>query len=319
MELERVEHPGAVAVLSPAAADYAVASRSRSTLRAYGSDLRHFTEWCAARGVPAIPATPEVVAEYTAAMAERYAPATITRRLAALSVAHQIAGHESPTRSALVRSVHTGVRRTLGVAQREAAPVGTGEVRRMVARIDTDTLRGKRDRALLLVGLALAARRSELVGLEVADLEVAEEGYRVTIRRSKTDQLGRGAVRALPYGQDTDTCPVAALREWLAAADITEGPVFRGITRWGSVGAGRLSPGAVSEVVKRGAELVGIDPSRVSGHSLRAGFVTTAAARGASERAIAAQTGHAPNSPVLRRYVRHASVFTDNAATRIGL
>ena len=308
-----------LARLSTEALGYATSSRAPRTVAAYRQDLDHFRAWCTARGVPSLPATPETVAEYVADMAQRYRPSTIGRRLAGISVAHQLAGYETPTKNATVGAVVTGVRRTLGTAPDQHAAAGIGEVRRMVSRLDLDTLPGLRDRALLLVGFALAARRSELVALQVADLETREEGYAVTVRRSKTDQEARGTTRALPRGTDPETCPVQALAAWVSAAGITEGPIFRAVDRWGTVAPTALTAGAVADVVKRSAARAGLDPARYSGHSLRAGFCTTAAARGASERAIARQTGHAVNSPVLRSYIRHASTFTDNAATDLGL
>jgi integrase len=210
-----------------------------------------------------------------------------------------------------------GIRRSLTVAQREAAPAVIGEVRRMVAHLPRD-IAGTRDRALLLVGFAGAMRRSELVGLDVTDITHRDEGLAITIRSSKTDQEGAGRQVAIPIGRDPETCPVRALQGWLDAAGIEDGPVFRPIDRHGNVSPDRLSDRAVALIVKRSAEGAGLDPSLYSGHSLRAGFATTAAANGASERAIANQTGH-KSMEVLRRYVRHGSLFTDNAATMLGL
>jgi len=350
-ELVTTTTEAGLATLSPEALSYAVASRAPQTLRAYRADLEHFGQWCSARGLATLPATTATVADYVADLASTYKPSTISRRLAAISVAHKVAGLESPTRSAAVLAVVTGVRRTLGTAPEQHEPAGIGEVRRMVARLDLATTVGLRDRAVLLVGFALAARRSELVALTVADLATTvglrdravllvgfalaarrselvaltvadladkEAGLVVSIRRSKTDQEGRGTERALPYGTDPETCPVLAVRAWLTVAGITDGPVFRRIDRWGHIGAG-MTGEAVADIVKRSAAAAGLDPTRYSGHSLRAGFCTTAAARGATERAIARQTGHAVNSPVLRTYIRHASTFTDNAATDLGL
>lgn len=309
----------APAALSTTAKGYALNSRAAATTRAYRTDLEHFARWCVARNACPLPALPEVVAEYVADMAGTYKPATIARRLAGVSVAHKLAGYETPTRAEVVRVVNTGVRRTLGTAPEQHNAAGIGEVRRMVARLDLDSVAGLRDRALLLAGFALAARRSELVALQLSDLEQTAEGYKVTIRRGKTDQEGRGTTRALPYGTDPETCPVRALTAWITAAGITEGPIFRAVDRWGRVSDRPLSGQGVALVVKGAADRAGLDPSRYSGHSLRAGFCTTAAARGASERAIARQTGHAPNSTVLRSYIRHATVFTDNAAADLGL
>jgi len=161
-------------------------------------------------------------------------------------------------------------------------------------------------------------RRSEPVGLDLADLSSREEGIAVTIRSSKTDQERQGRKVALPNGRDPDTCPVTAVGTWISAAVIEDGPLFRPIDRHGNASPTRLSDRAVSLVVKRAAERAGLDPTLYSGRSLRAGFATTAAANGAPERAIANQTGH-KSMAVLRRYVRHGSLFTDNAATMLGM
>jgi integrase len=189
----------------------------------------------------------------------------------------------------------------------------------MVAVCDPDTMIGVRNRALLLVGFAGGFRRSELVAVDVHHLEAVEAGIRLYVPSSKTDQAGRGDTKALPYGSDPSTCPVTAVRTWLERSGIVEGPVFRRVRRGGAVGPERLSDRSVARLVDALAAEAGLPPGRWSGHSLRSGFVTVAAARGASERSIARQTGHAPGSAVLRTYVRHSSVFTDNAATHLGL
>ena len=321
-QLERVTTTGTELELAAGVLEYATRAKATNTVRAYRADLAAFTDWCQVRGRSAIPATPETVAHYITEQAGRLRPSSIARHVAAISVAHQMAGiprEQSPTRTALVRSVLEGVRRTHGTEPDRHAPAGIGEVRRMVSRITPDTLTGARDRALLLVGFALAARRSELVALIVDDLELRPEGYVVRIRRSKTDQTGAGTVRALPRGTDHDTCPVLALEHWLALSGITAGPIFRRVDRWGRIGDRALSPATVALVVKHASELAGLDPDRFAGHSLRAGFCTTAAARGASDRAISRQTGHSPNSRIIRDYIRHGTIFTDNAATDLGL
>lgn len=322
MELEPVT-PVGTALEQASITDWIARSRADNTVRAYRSDLVAFETWCNQSGRSAMPATPETVAAYVAAHAGQLRPATLQRRVAGISVAHQMmmgyTREKSPTNTTVVRATLEGIRRTFGDAPDQHAPAGIGEIRRMVARIPADTLTGARDRALLLVGFALAARRSELVALMADDLEPRPEGFAVRIRRSKTDQTGRGDVRALARGTDPETCPVIALEHWLTVAGITAGPLFRRIDRWGHVGDGALSPATVALVVKNAAKLAGMDPARFAGHSLRAGFCTTAAARGASDRAISRQTGHSANSRVLRTYIRHGTIFTDNAATDLGL
>jgi site-specific recombinase XerD len=322
MQLEPATVRG-VTVTDAATVYFAARAKRPNTVRAYRHDFAAFEHWCHHTGRSALPATPETVAAYIANHAGRLRPSTLTRHLAAISVAHQIAlgydRRQSPTASPLVADTLKGIRATLGTKPDRHAPAGLPELRRMVARFDPSTLPGARNRALLLVGFALAARRSELVALTVADLEPRPEGFVVHIRESKTDPMGSGAVIGLPRGTDPETCPVAALEHWLTVGGITDGPMFRRIDRWGHVGAEALSPSTVALVVKQAATLAGFDPDRFSGHSLRAGFCTTAAARGSSDRAISKQTRHAPNSPVIRDYIRHASVFTDNAVTDLGL
>jgi integrase len=311
--------------LAKAALGYARFNRATSTQRAYANDWAHFCAWTAAHGLDSLPAAPETVALYVTDLASTpqsttgapLRPSTINRRLAAIAVHHKRAGYDSPSSAPGVREIMKGIRRSLRVAQREAAPAGIGEIRRMIAHLPSD-IAGTRDRALLLVGFAGATRRSELVGLDVADIIEGDQGLAIIIRSSKTDQEGRGRQVAIPRGHDPETCPVRALQGWLEAAAIDDGPVFRPIDRHGNIASARLSDRAVALIVKRAAEGAGLDPTRYSGHSLRAGFATTAAANGAPERAIANQTGH-KSMEVLRRYVRHGSLFTDNAATMLGL
>jgi integrase len=296
---------------------YANANRAASTQRAYASDWAQFTAWARTHGLDAMPADPATVALYITALAETHRPSTINRRLAAIAVAHHRHGLASPTQDPGVREIAKGIRRSLGTAQREAAPATIGDLRRMIAHLP-HTVAGVRDRALLLVGFAAAMRRSELVALDVADLDERDEGIAVTIRSSKTDQESRGRRVALPFGRDPETCPVRALRAWRGDADIADGPIFRAVDRHGRVHADRLSDRAVALVVKRAAAAAGLEPDRYTGHSLRAGFATTAASNGASERSIAAQTGHR-SMEVLRRYIREGSLFADNAVNSLGL
>lgn len=230
---------------------------------------------------------------------------------------HRRHGLDSPTTSPAVREVMRGIRRKLKVAQKEAAPATIGEIRRMIAHLPDNRL-GLRDRALLLVGFAGALRRSELAALAVEDLQERPEGLLATLRSSKTDQEGQGRQIAIPRGRDKSTCPVTALQAWLTEAAIEAGPIFRAVDRHGNISTEAISDRAVALVVKRRATQAGLDPATYSGHSLRAGFATTAAANGATERAIANQTGH-KSMEVLRRYIRIGTIWSDNAATNLGL
>jgi integrase len=253
---------------------------------------------------------------YLADLASRCKVATLTRRLSAISQAHQMAGHEPPTTGAAVRTVMAGIRRTKGTAPTTKAAALTDDIRAMVAALPVGLL-GVRDRALLLVGFAGAFRRSELVSLDRSDLEFTTDGLTVTLRRSKSDQEGQGRRIGVPYGSNPETCPIRALQAWIEAAGTSEGPVFRGVTRHGKV-QGRLSGYAVALVVKRYAAAGGLDPARYAGHSLRAGLATAAAIGGASERSIMNQTGHR-SVTMVRRYIRDGSLFRENAAAKTGL
>ena len=299
------------------ARDFVAHAKASNTLRAYRADWRDFEGWCSDHGVPSLPAEPETVALYLSDLAGMAKAATLQRRLSAISQAHQAAGYESPTKSSKVRAVWAGIRRVMGTAQQGKAAATTVELRAMVGTLPASLL-GKRDRALLLLGFAGAFRRSELVGLDVSDVIFNRDGAVVTLRRSKTDQEGQGMKKGIPYGSSADTCPVRALREWLQAAAISGGPLFRSVNRHGQVQASRLSDKAVALVVKRAAKAASLDAATFAGHSLRAGLATAAAAAGVSERAIMAQTGH-KSVNMVRRYIREGSLFRENAAAAVGL
>jgi site-specific recombinase XerD len=292
---------------------YVAASKAPATIRAYRSDLRHFEAWCEAHVCPSLPASPETVADYIAALAdEGRTAATITRRLSAISQVHKMAAIESPTQTQLVRMTAAGIRRTLGTAPRQTRPILVADLRAILAALPDD-LRGLRDRVLLLIGFTAGLRRSELVGLDVEDVSVEAEGLRLRLRRSKTDQEGQGREIGIVRGRHAMTDPVAALADWREVAGIESGPLFREVDRGDRVGSERLSDRAVARIVKTAAARVGIDPAAVSGHSLRSGLATSAAAAGASERTIMRTTGHRSEAMV-RRYIRAGSVFTESAS-----
>jgi integrase len=299
--------------LAAQARAFALEGSSPATRRAYRTAWRTFSAWCANHGLTALPAAPATVAGYITHLAESgRRVATIEIALAAITTAHRLADEESPRASAVVRTVARGIRRTLGVAAKQKAPVLVSELRAMLATLPPGLL-GRRDRALLLVGFAAALRRSELVALNVEDVVFGDDGLTITIRRSKTDQEGVGRPVGVPFGAAPDTCPVRAVRAWLEAAGLTTGPLLRGVSRHGALLPGRLSDRAVARTVQRYAGLVGLDVARFAGHSLRAGLATAAAKAGKSERAIMAQTGHR-SVVMVRRYIRDANLFTENAA-----
>lgn len=289
-----------------------------NTVKSYQSDWRAFDAWCTEHGLVALPATPEVVACYLTACAMRgLKVTTIRRHLAAINAEHRAHGMESPTRSTVVTGVMRGMQRTLGTPPQPMDALLTEDIQQMVAMLPA-TLLGMRDAALLLIGFAGAFRRSELVALEVDDLQLRSEGYLIRIRRSKTDQQGRGRWVGIPYGDHPTTCPVLALQRWLAASTITEGAVFHGVNRHGQLASTRLSKRAIADIVKRAAKTGGLDPSRYSGHSLRSGHCTSAARAGVPERIIMQQTGHR-SERMVRHYIQQSSVFTENSAKALGL
>ncbi len=299
-------HPVASAELPPEVQGYVRDSRAANTRRAYASDLRHFLLWGGE-----VPASSEVVARYIAAQAEQLAPATLNRRLASIAVAHGAKGFASPTSSELVRSVLKGIRRVKGVAQVQAKPLLRDDLFTVLDSMG-DRLKDIRDRGLMLVGFAGGFRRSELVGLDVSDIDHVRQGIVITLRHSKTDQEGKGRKIGVPFGR-TKHCPVKALEAWLQRTSFAEGPIFRAITRHGHTATQRLSGDAVAEVVRERLTKAGINPEGYSGHSLRSGFATSAAMAGVATWRIRKQTGHA-SDVMLARYVRDGEMFTDNAA-----
>jgi integrase len=295
---------------------FVAASKAANTLRGYESDWRCFERWCTAQGLKALPAAPQTVGLYLAALADRLKPATLDRRLRAISYAHHVRGLELVTGHTAIRDVFAGIRRVNGTAQIGKAAVLATDLRVMVTG-QPDTPLGIRDRALLLIGFCGAFRRSELVALDLADIEWGPDGLAITIRRSKTDQEGQGRKVGIPYGGKSETCPVRALVAWIECASIEDGPLFRSVNG-AKIGGGRLSDKAVARAVKRAAMRVGLDPTQYAGHSLRAGLATSAAAVGASERAIMDQGGW-KSVTMARRYIRDGSLFRDNPAAMVGL
>ncbi len=257
------------------------AARAGSTLRAYTHDWKEFRAWCERHAFAALPASAQTVILYSTDLAknQRKKWNTLSRRLAAISQFHSQGGFESPTRTWAVKQFLSGLRREIGIAPVRKRPVLVDDLRVILQQLP-DSLLGKRDRALLLVGFTGAFRRSELVALDVQDFEETRQGVVVKLRRGKTDQEGEGRMVGIPRGADPAACPVQALNTWRSAAAIDSGPLFRRVNRHGQVLAQRLSGEAVAIVVKRYMERLAYDPAAFAGHSLRAGLATSAAAAG---------------------------------------
>jgi integrase len=329
---------------------YRERAHAASTLKAYRTDWAHFALYCADRGARPLPADPLVVRTYLSYCADRLGlkVSTLQRRVAAIAHFHRQAGQPLDTNDAAFRETWRGIRRTHGVAPEEKAPTVTEEVKAMVERLPA-TLVGVRDRALLLLGFAGAFRRSELCALDVADIVVWDpDGIRIRVRTSKTDQEGAGLLKDISYAQHPEFCPVRSLRDWLDLAEIDAGPLFRPLSKAGRVLPRQLTDQWVARSIKRAITPVAVEQAerawarlsatqqqrhdrevwraeyvrrvvgRYAGHSLRAGFVTSAAAAGARVDEIMDQTGHT-RVDTLMRYVRNARAIRAGAAAKLGL
>lgn len=286
-------------------------ARAPSTRKAYVQDAQVFVQWCQQQQRVSLPATPETVADFLSAQAQQgCANATLRRRVAAIRFFHTSANFESPTQSELVSSTLKGIRRTIGAAQEKKAALTVDKMYQVLAQCNTKTLTGKRDKALLLLGFAGALRRSELVALDWSDLEFVPEGLRITIRQSKTDQEQQGQTIAIPNGRLN---VATVLQDWLYHAAITEGAVFRSINKVGRVGK-RLSDKTVYNVVKHYTAKAGLDPNLFGAHSLRSGFITTAAENGANLFKIMDVSRH-KSVQTVQGYVRYAELFKDHAGS----
>lgn len=302
--------PAGLAATAEAATALLKARHAPATRRVYAKDCQLFAAWCVASGLSPLPADPQVVALFCASEVERgINPRTCGRRLAAIRFMHREAGLLDPTAAEVVRSVLAGARRIVGGAPRQAAPATASALEKMLATCD-DSLVGRRDRLLLALGFGGALRRSELVALDTADIEVVDHGLRVFIRRSKTDQEGQG--QYVPVADGPKTRVKAALADWLSASGITVGALFRPIAKGGRLQEARLADRSVAVLVKHRAELAGLDSARFSGHSLRRGWITSAAEAGGDAFRIMDVSRHRRVETV-RLYIQRANEFVDHA------
>jgi len=272
-----------------------MAKKSAHTLRAYRSDWADFAQWCVARGEPALPASVESVVDYVAELSATRKASTVERRLAAIGEAHREVGLASPTDDDRIRIDVTRMRWHQRKSTDRTVPLAVRELRVMLAALPDDLV-GARDRALLLVGYGAGLRPSELVGMDVSDLSVVDDGLAVSLMRGRV---------VIPYGSSRPLCAVTAWQEWMVTAGLTSGPAFRAVDRHGRLGVNRLGEKSVTRIVRRAAERAGLDEQRYSALSLRLGMVTAATEVGAPDRGIMAQTGHR-SRPLVRRYMREA-------------
>ena len=319
--------PETLEELEKRAESYFRSARASNTVKAYAHDLSDFATWCRvdAGGLSPLPAAPRTVGLYITDLAGRgLKAATIQRRLAAIAQLHQEAELDDPTKTKAVRNTHRGIVREIGSFQEGKAPMLTPTVRRVLRAFEREKgPAGARDRALLLLGLAGGYRVSELASLNAGDVELVDEGAVVLLRKSKTDQISGGFYKGIPHGDRPETCPVSHLRAWMSLlpashSEADDGPLFRGVDRHANIGARPMAPDSISRVVKKRARKAGLDPSRYSGHSLRAGFVTAASEGGAHDKDIMRQTAHR-SLATLHRYRRTVGLFKNNPASLLGL
>lgn len=261
-----------------------------------------------------MPATPQAVALYLAELAGKRKVATVRRRVVAIAQHHKLLGFPSPTADPIVREILKGIERTHGIAAHRKTALTAELLKDVLHRLDT-SLRGRRDRALLLLTFAGGFRRSEVVALDVADVRFEKRGAVVTLRRSKTDQVGAGREVAIPQLRTEAICPVHALREWLQVAGISAGPIFRTFSIRGALQENRIDGRDVARLVQRLAGRARLKGD-FAAHSLRAGFVTSGAEHGIAEASLQNVTGHR-SATTLRGYVRRATLFDDAPLARI--
>jgi site-specific recombinase XerD len=294
-------------ILDEAQEEFRISSRAPATRTAYAADWEHFSGWCRAHDIEPLPAAAVIVSKYLSSLAlAKKSTSTIGRRLAAIRFVHKQSGMPAPKSDALTETL-SGIRRTIGVAPtRRKSAVTVDILQTALDGIRGHTAKDVRDRAILALGFSAALRRSEIVALNVEDLEFCTEGVRVHIRRSKTDQTGEGAEIAVPLGKQV--FPVRILRDWLEVSGINSGPVFVRIHRGGRITTDRLASRNVATLVKQRLRAVGLEVANYSGHSLRSGFVTTAVSAGANLFRIADTTRH-KQLATLKMYDRKVRAF----------
>lgn len=305
-----------LALIAEKAKEYIANAKSPRTREIYRLGWHDFSDWCISKGLTPLPASPETVVAFLIERAQTLKMSTLELRLVSIRQAHSMAGYLFDKGHALITETFKGIKNIHGEPQTSKTPILLEDLQFMLQKLD-DSLHGVRDRALLLLGFTGAFRRSELVCLKVEDLKFIREGIEVLLRRSKTDQSGRGHIVPIPYGSNPFTCPVRSIQSWIEASGITEGYLLRGINRHGHVSERGMCSKSVALIIKRNSHLQA-NESMFAGHSLRAGFCTTAAMKGVPEHSIMRQSRH-KKSDTVKKYIRMASMWQDCAATKLGL
>jgi len=294
-------------------------SKANNTLRAYKSDFKDFGIFCAKHGFNSMPTEPKVVSLYLTHLSANSKISTLRRRIVSIGVVHKLKGHYLDTKHPIIIENLMGIKRKKGSFQTGKKPILINHLKQIINTIDEqkiEKIKKLRNRTLILIGFGGGFRRTELISINHEDLDFVEEGVKITLRRSKTDQFGEGMVKGLPYFTNEKYCPVTSLKNWLTISKIKTGPIFRRFAKGSILTSNRLTDQSVVLIIKKYLELAGIETQNFSGHSLRSGFATVAAESGADERSIMAMTGH-KTTQMVRRYIREASLFKNNALNKI--
>ena len=295
-------------------------SKANNTVRAYKSDFNDFGKFCAQNGFKSLPSDPKIVSLYLTHLSAKDAKmSTLKRRLVSIGVIHKLKGHYLDTKHPAIIENIMGIKRRKGSVQKSKKPILINNLKQIINIIDEqkkEEIKKFRDRSIILIGFSGGFRRNEIVSLDYDDLDFVPEGLKINIKRSKTDQFGEGFTKALPYFDSSKYCPVVSLKNWLEISRITSGPLFRKFVKGSKLAENRLTDQTVALLIKEYLNLAGIDSKNYSGHSLRSGFATSAAESGVEERSIMAMTGH-KSTEMVRRYIKEANLFKNNALNKI--
>ena len=296
-------------------------SKANNTLRAYRSDFRDFAGFCVKHGFKSMPTDPKIVSLYLTHLSKKSKISTLRRRLVSISVVHKLKGHYLDTKHPIIIENLMGIKRIKGSKQIGKKPILINHLKEIINVINEQNIEEivkLRNKTLILIGFGGGFRRTELISIDYEDLEFVDEGLKITLRRSKTDQFGEGMIKGLPYFSNETYCPVTNLKNWLKISKIKSGPIFRRFAKGSALTNYRLTDQSVVLIIKDCLKLAGIQNNNFSGHSLRSGFATVAAEAGADERSIMAMTGH-KTTQMVRRYIREANIFKNNALNKIKL
>ena len=295
-------------------------SKAINTVRAYKSDFKDFGLFCAQNGFQSLPSEPKIVSLYLTYLSTKNAKmSTLKRRLVSIGVIHKFKGFYLDTKHPSIIENIMGIKRRKGSIQKGKKPILINNLKLIINVIDekkNEEIKKLRDRTIILIGFSGGFRRNEIVSLDYDDLDFVPEGVKIDIKRSKTDQFGEGSVKALPYFDNSKYCPVVSLKKWISISEINSGSLFRRFLKGSKLSEKRLTDQTVALLIKEYLQLAGIDNKNYSGHSLRSGFATSAAEAGAEERSIMAMTGH-KSTEMVRRYIKDANLFKNNALNKI--